>query len=98
MTREEKAIRNEQMREYKAEGHSLPEVAERFGVSETTASNVCKGIAPQKRPVVNLRNQYTNGTFDRIENCKRIIERYRHRAYTERRNLAAFRRTFERCH
>lgn len=74
MTREEKAIRNEQMKVYKAEGHTMAEVAERFGVKKCTVQMICKGIAPQKRPVVNLRNQYTNGTFDRIENCKRIIE------------------------
>lgn len=37
-----------EMREYKAQGHTIAEVAERFGVSDATATKVCKGIAPQK--------------------------------------------------
>lgn len=75
MTREEKAIRNEQMKAYKAEGHTMSEVAERFGVKKSTAQMICKGIAPQWDRCY-LYNQYTDGTFDRIENCKRIIARY----------------------
>lgn len=38
-----------EMREYKAQGHTMAEVAERFGVSDGTATNVCKGIAPQNK-------------------------------------------------
>lgn len=34
MTKEEKAIRNEQMRQYKAEGHTMAEVAEKFNLHE----------------------------------------------------------------
>ncbi len=39
-------------RDYKAEGHSLPEVAEHFGISEATASKACKGIARQPRHII----------------------------------------------
>ena len=35
------------MRKYKADGHTLEEVAERFSVSVPTASKYCKGVAPQ---------------------------------------------------
>lgn len=75
MTREEKAIRNEHMRQYKAEGHSMSEVAEKFNVTKSLAQSVCKGICPQtmRRPK-QYRNQYTNCLYERIENCKRIIK------------------------
>lgn len=62
-------------REYKAEGHSMKEVAEHFGISEATAVAACKGIAPQKpRPGVDFaaKNQYTSG-FDREANARRYI-------------------------
>lgn len=36
------------MREYKAEGHTIGEVAERFGVCKGTAQLICKGINPQE--------------------------------------------------
>lgn len=39
---------HEAMRKYKAEGHSMREVAEKFSVSSVTAQYICKGIAPQK--------------------------------------------------
>lgn len=39
--------RNQKMREYKAQGHTMQEVADMFGVSVLTAQQVCKGIAPQ---------------------------------------------------
>lgn len=47
MTLEEKHVRNEQMKAYKAEGHTAVEVAEHFGVSESIVYSVCKGIARQ---------------------------------------------------
>lgn len=47
MTRAEKAIRNEKMREYKAQGHTMQEVADLFGVCKGTVQQICKGIAPQ---------------------------------------------------
>ena len=40
--------KHEAMRRYKAEGHTMGEVAEKFGVSKGTAQNICKGICPQK--------------------------------------------------
>lgn len=39
--------RNQKMREYKAQGHTMQEVADKFGVNVLTAQKVCKGIAPQ---------------------------------------------------
>lgn len=75
MTRAEKAIRNEQMRQYKAEGHSMGEVAEKFGVTKNLAQSICKGICPQSmRRCKNYRNQFTSGDYDRIANCKKIVE------------------------
>ena len=69
MTKEDREFRNRQMRQYKAEGHSISEVAEHFGLSDGTAGKICKGIAPQRsRPCKTYRNQYTNGQFNRIDN------------------------------
>ena len=46
------------MREYKAQGHSMQEVADHFGVCEQTAQRACKGISPQ----TSRRHQvYRNG-------------------------------------
>lgn len=51
------------MKAYKSEGHSVDEVAERFGVSSGTAQQVTKGIAPQtQRRPKSYRNQYTAPT------------------------------------
>jgi 5-methylcytosine-specific restriction endonuclease McrA len=68
--------RYEQYREYKEQGHTLKEVAERFGISYATAFNACKGIAPQKAKVntSNRKNQYTCQSFDREQNAIRTIE------------------------
>lgn len=49
MTRAEKAERNELMREYKSQGHTMQEVADRFGLTKHSAQRICKGINPQKR-------------------------------------------------
>ena len=62
------------MREYKAQGHSMQEVADHFGVSGQTAQRVCKGISPQthkRKP-----KQYRNGwNHEKQEaNAIRIIE------------------------
>jgi len=59
--------KHDEMRKYKAEGHSMCEVAEKFHVSEKTAMRVCKGIAPQKAKNPN------KGVLQDIENVKRII-------------------------
>lgn len=69
MTHKERAEIREAMKAYKAEGHTMAEVAEKFGYTKAYAQMVCKGIAPQQsRPAV-YRNQYTNGTFDREANA-----------------------------
>ena len=39
---------HDEMRRYKAEGHSMQEVADKFGVCKGTAQSICRGIAPQK--------------------------------------------------
>lgn len=39
--------RNQMMREYKAQGHTMQEVADMFSVGIGTAQQVCKGVAPQ---------------------------------------------------
>lgn len=58
---------------YKEKGHTMDEVADRFGCSVAYAQKTCKGIAPQQsRPEV-YRNQYTDGTFDREANAIRYI-------------------------
>lgn len=76
MKAEVREARYVKYREYKAQGHTMKEVAEKFGISEATAQKVCKGIAKQiARPEV-YRNQYTSGEFDRIANViKNISER-----------------------
>lgn len=66
-----KEKRNEEMRAYKAQGHTMKEVAERFGVSQQIAQAACKGIAPQKsRP-----QEYKNGWDEerQIANAIRTI-------------------------
>lgn len=68
MTRAEKETRKQQMREYKATGKTNLEVAARFGVSEATACEACKGIASQRArgyknlalgPSANRKNEST---------------------------------------
>lgn len=67
--------RHEAMRKYKAEGHTMGEVAEQFGVSITRAQDICKGIAPQKdRRPTKYRNQFTIDEAANIERVKKIIE------------------------
>ena len=64
----------EQMRQYKAEGHSMREVAEKFGVCEATALKVCKGIAPQKAPVFGEDNPPPNkGVLQDLDNVLEMI-------------------------
>ena len=71
-----KIERYERYRDYKEQGHSLKEVAEHFGISNTTAVNACRGIAPQKAKVntSNRKNQYTCQSFDREQNAIKTIE------------------------
>lgn len=64
----------EQMRQYKAEGHSMREVAEKFGVCEATALKACKGIAPQKAPVFGEDNPPPNkGVLQDVDNVLEMI-------------------------
>ena len=57
--------RNQKMREYKAQGHTMQEVADKFGVNVLTAQKVCKGIAPQK-PIVIPVNKGVINTDDKV--------------------------------
>lgn len=72
MTREEQKQRHDAMRAHKAQGHSMQEVADYFGVSKQTAQRVCNGISPQtdRRP-----QQYKNGWDDEKKeiNAIRVI-------------------------
>lgn len=61
------ADKYEAMRKYKADGHSMSEVAKEFGVAKKTAQYICKGIAPQKRTPTN------KGKLQNIDNVIRII-------------------------
>lgn len=62
--------RAEQMRQYKADGHTSKEVAQKYGVSECYARQICKGIAPQgqgpiNEDVVSLRiKEKSNGLLE----------------------------------
>lgn len=64
MTRAEKHQRWEEMRAYKAQGHTMQEVADKFGLSKQTAQQICKGIKPQKPDLKGkARNQWTSKDF-----------------------------------
>lgn len=68
------ADKHEAMRKYKAEGHTMSEVAKKFSVSEQTAQMICKGIAPQKaKPPKDGYKPSNKGILQDIENVKRII-------------------------
>ena len=73
---------HEQMRRYKAEGHSHKEVAEHFCVSLQTAHNICKGISPQQstppRPKGDLHRCPVCGTI--TDNPKYCSDKCRKRA------------------
>jgi 5-methylcytosine-specific restriction endonuclease McrA len=75
MTREEKNKRNEQMRAYKAQGHTMKEVADKFNMSVAHTQEICRGIAPQIRigSHDNCKNQYTSGKYDRVANAIKYI-------------------------
>lgn len=66
------AAEYEKWKAYKAEGHTMQEVAAKFGISTGHAQQICKGIAPQAARTIG--NQYTNGNFDREANAIRYIE------------------------
>lgn len=62
--------RAEQMRQYKAEGHTAKEVAARFGVTNDYARRICSGIAPQGQGVISestVANRIKEKSNDRLE-------------------------------
>lgn len=69
-----KEKRYAEYRAYKAEGHTMAEVAEKFGINQATAQKVCKGIAKQIARPQEYKNQYTNGEFNREANAIKYIE------------------------
>lgn len=70
------AKKHEEMRKYKAQGHTMQEVAEKFGVSKPTAQKTCKGICPQKaRPPKDGYKAHNKGTLQEIENVISIINK-----------------------
>lgn len=73
MTHKERAEVREAMKAYKAEGHTMAEVADKFGYTKEYVQRICKGIAPQQSQPEVYRNQYTNGTFNREANAIRYI-------------------------
>lgn len=50
-------VRKEEVRAYKAKGHTAKETAEHFGISECYARQICSGIAPQSHTKGRPRNQ-----------------------------------------
>ena len=78
LNRTAREIRYEKYREYKRQGHTVKEVADKFGISETTAITACRGVAPQLSIKKGdhpswVRNKYTVGE-DREVHAKRVIE------------------------
>jgi hypothetical protein len=72
-THKERVEIREAMKAYKAEGHTMQEVADKFGYSKQYVQRICQGIAPQKATPEEYRNQYTNGVFDREANAIKYI-------------------------
>ena len=65
---------HEEMLQYKAEGHTMQEVADKFGVAKGTAQRICKGVCPQKaKPPKDGYKSPNKGVLQDIENVKRII-------------------------
>lgn len=59
-------VEYEVLRKFKAQGHTMKEVAERFGVSQGHAQFVCKGISPQRDRPQEYRNAYSGIDKDAI--------------------------------
>lgn len=72
MTRAEKHQRWEDMRAYKAQGHTMQEVADKFGVVKGTAQLICKGIAPQ--PAISHYSPKNKGVLKADGEVARFIE------------------------
>lgn len=80
MTREEQHSRHDAMREYKAQGHTAQDVADKFGVSLQTVRRACAGIAIEygrriraEKASVTLLNKYAESIEER---AKGVVERY----------------------
>lgn len=58
----------EQMRAYKAKGHTQAEVGQLFGVSEETARKYCKGISPMDK-----FSQFSKRTEEQVDS---VVKRY----------------------
>lgn len=71
MTRQEKAIRNENIRAYVREGHTRKEAADKYGVAEKTAEVICAGLGVCVEQV--YRNQYTFGDYDTESHVREMI-------------------------
>lgn len=64
----------EAMRCYKAEGHTMSEVADKFGVSISSAQSFCKGIAPQEGTCFTKGMTPQNkGVLQNLDNVLKII-------------------------
>ena len=66
-----KEMKYSAMREYKAQGHTMQEVAERFGLSKASAQRICKGIAPQQ--AINHNPPKNKGILKADEDVARFI-------------------------
>lgn len=66
--------RNESMRNYKAQGHTMQETADKFGVSKAVAQQICKGIAPQKADTSNYNPPPNKGKFKPEKEVAEAIE------------------------
>ena len=71
MTRAEKAIRNEEMREYVKEGHTRKDAADKFGVAVKTAKAICAGLGVCAERA--YRNQFTSGDYDAEVHVRELI-------------------------
>lgn len=67
-----KELTRERMRKCKAEGRTMAEVAEIFGVSKQTVQLACKGIAPQK-PCVIISEEQREALRNDIKTVESII-------------------------
>lgn len=72
LTHKQTAELKDAMREYKAQGHTMQEVADYFGYSYATTEKTCRGVAPQKPK--QYKNQYINGSFDREANAREMVD------------------------
>lgn len=70
-----KEKRNQEMREYKAQGKTMRDVAEHFGMNEKYVNVICKGIAPQKPKSRKGIESPLKGVVDEDNAIRMIAER-----------------------